>query len=59
MYYKLIKGRLCHAPDNIRELFGNPTAEQYLFFGYKPLDELVSENKEYIGEREVPEPQKS
>ena len=59
MYYKLIKGRLCPAPDNIRELFGNPTAEQYLFFGYKPLDELVSENKEYIGEREVPEPHKS
>ena len=49
MYYKLVKGRLFPAPDNIRKLIGNPTAEQYLFFGYKPFSELVvSESTGYI-----------
>ncbi len=37
MYYRLIKGSLCAAPDNIRSLVGNPTSAQYLFFGYKPV----------------------
>lgn len=36
-YYRLVKGKLCPAPDNIRELLGSPTRSQYLFFGYKPL----------------------
>lgn len=36
-YYRLVKGRLCPAPDNIRSLLGSPTRSQYLFFGYKPL----------------------
>ncbi len=42
MYYKLVKGRLYPAPENIKKLIGNPTAEQYLFFGYKPLCELMA-----------------
>ena len=50
MYYKLVKGKLFPAPDNIKKLIGNPTAEQYLFFGYKPLCELaaVSDTGDYI-----------
>ena len=53
MYYKIVKGRLCPAPDNIKKLIGNPTAEQYLFFGYKPLRELsvALDVVDYISER--------
>ncbi len=57
MYFKIVKGKILPAPDNIRKLIGNPTAEQYLFFGYKPLSELtaLSETGSYIPEREVSE----
>lgn len=37
MYYKLVKGSLCKAPENISRLIGTPTRAQYLFFGYKPV----------------------
>ena len=51
MYYRIIKGKLCPAPRNIQKLIGNPTKRQYLFFGYKPLEEEEdsegSENGEY------------
>ena len=57
MYYKVIKGKILPAPDNIRKLIGNPTPEQYLFFGYKPLSELdyLFEKDKYISDREEPE----
>lgn len=37
MYYRLVKGSLHPAPENIKMLVGAPTREQYLFFGYKPV----------------------
>ncbi len=57
MYYKIVKGKILPAPDNIRKLIGNPTAEQYLFFGYRPLTELTAmlETGKYIPDREVSE----
>ena len=38
-YYRLVKGSLQPAPNNIRALLGTPTRRQYLFFGYKPLED--------------------
>ncbi|MBE6605793.1 MAG: hypothetical protein E7635_01975 [Ruminococcaceae bacterium] len=37
MYYRLVKGNLLKAPENISRLIGKPTRAQYLFFGYKPV----------------------
>ena len=43
VYYRLVKGRLSPAPDNIRALIGSPTQRQYLFFGYKPIEDTCPE----------------
>ncbi|MBO7148436.1 MAG: hypothetical protein J6V93_01120 [Clostridia bacterium] len=43
MYYRLVKGILKPAPKNIRELLGSPTRKQYLFFGYKPIEDTCPE----------------
>lgn len=56
-YYRVVKGRLCPAPENIRLLIGEPTERQYLFFGYKPLaddgEEVQNESQTYIEEETV------
>lgn len=55
-YYRVVKGRLCPAPENIRLLIGEPTERQYLFFGYKPLADDDGEQNErhtYVEEETV------
>lgn len=56
MYYRLVKGILKPAPQNIRELLGSPTRKQYLFFGYKPIEDTCPEyvgNVRYIEDGDV------
>ncbi len=48
MFYKLVKGSLVKAPENIRALIGSPTPEQYLFFGYKPLSGKIEAGATYV-----------
>ena len=56
MYYRLVKGILKPAPQNIRELLGSPPRKQYLFFGYKPIEDTCPEyggNVRYIEDGDV------
>ena len=56
MYYRLVKGILKPAPSNIRALIDSPTGKQYLFFGYKPIEDTCpgySGKTRYIDEADV------
>ena len=53
MFYKIVKGSLVKAPENIRTLIGSPTPTQYLFFGYKPLSGEIEEGATYVEETDA------